>query len=573
MYTEASTEFINCIKSNRGVMTSRLTVDLVSSVLVIGADGIVSVDYSSASTKDSIRFGGLVLPTMTFRLLKDKYNVSNLDLRGKEVLWEIGIKPDESSEFEFVPVCRLTISKTPPAKLGEELQFTADSKLLGKIDQIYNAAQGTTTHRNSILADITQQIGYPIDVGRSGDFTMPSVPKGYTFREVLCAIAEYNGMFICLNRDDDTLMFKWYADSYVIVADSIPEDVLGNMQLTDSDEQYRGISCPTPSEVLVTGLPPYLILGNALGQFDGRQFRVSELLPRVTALSCRTGRIEMMLGNILYDTFDTIHSVPERHNLIECSAPSQTNEGITLTKNNDGSYTINGTAEDPVWFNLDTNSIEEGQYRLKNSIVDPTGEAREKITWGCYYTHPTGYTIVGFNSNLEVFDVDYSPDSFACSLAIYIRKGITLENVVIRPMITDKNDNYDQWEQYKPDLTLPLCQITHKYDGGLSTTINIPEIAKSEDGKNSYTGSESRANREETDVQKLYQDVNSLTVTMANKADRSELNAKANESDLLALEQRVENLEQHGVGGSSRLIRGTNFRASVQGNLYLEVNT
>ena len=72
MYTEASTEFINCIKSNRGVMTSRLTVDLVSSVLVIGADGIVSVDYSSASTEDSIRFGGLVLPTMTFRLLKDK---------------------------------------------------------------------------------------------------------------------------------------------------------------------------------------------------------------------------------------------------------------------------------------------------------------------------------------------------------------------------------------------------------------------------------------------------------------------------------------------------------------------
>ena len=579
MYTEASATFRECMKSNRGIMTSRLTFDMGGNDLVIGADGIVSVEESSASTRDEIRFGSLVLPTMTFRLLKDKYNVSNLDLRGKEVLWEIGIKPDESSEFEFVPVCRLTTAKSPPVKSGEELQFTADSKLLGKLDQLYTASQGTTKNRDSIIADISQQLGYTINVGRSGSFSLPSVPKGYTFREVLCAIAEYDGMFICVDRDDDTLMFKWYADSSVIVADSIPEDVLGDMQLTDSDERYGGISCPTPSEVLTEGTEPYLILENALGQFDGRQFRVSELLPRVTALVCRTGRIEMQLGNILYDAWDTIYSVPDRHNIINCTAPSQTTpESITIHKNNDGSYTLSGTASDICWISLDTTNIENGQYRIKSSIVDPTGEAHGKVNWGRYFKSPTAEAFYGFDIDLEVFDVPGAlyPENYSyVSLALYICKGTTLDSVVIRPMITHEDDNFDQWEQYKPDLTLPLCQISHRYDGGLSTVINIPEITQSEDGAETYTGAESREEREVSDVTKLYQDVNDLTEDMQNKADKSELNAKADESDLQALELRVEYLEQHGTGGASvsRLIRGNNLRASIQGNLYSEVST
>lgn len=577
MYTEASSTFKECMKSNRGILTSRLTIDMNGTDLVIGADGIVSVEESSASTTDEIRFGGLVLPTMSFKLLKDKYNVMNLDLRGKEVLWEVGLKPDESSAFEYVPVRRLTISKTPPVKNGETLSYTAESKLLGKLDQLYVRPQTDNNWtRNVILADITQKTGYTIDVGQSGNFGFPdqNQPTGYTYREVLSAIAEYDGMFITVNRNDDTLMFKWYADSSVIIADSIPESCLGDMQLTDSDENYNGISCPTPSEVLIAGSSPYLVLENSIGQFDGRQSRIDDLLPRLKALVCRTGRIEMQLGNILYDCFDTIHSVPDRHNIIDCHAVSQTVNGITITRNYDGTYYLNGTASYPTWISFESNNIAEGEYRIKRSIVDPASEPYDdRVEWGYHWVFTSGGEIVGngyygINIDNEIFQMPGSPvgieDSYH-TMAIHIRQNTELNNILIRPMITDVDDNYDQWEQYKPDLTLPLCQISHSYDGGLKTTINIPEIVKSEDGAEIYTGSESRAERETTEVTKLYQQVNENTTQISELA--TEVQGKASESDYLALEQRVEYLEQHSGGGGSvsRTIVGTNLRSSVQG--------
>lgn len=158
-------------------------------------------------------------------------------------------------------------------------------------------------------------------------------------------------------------------------------------------------------------------------------------------------------------------------NLLNPTLQTQTINGITCTKNNgDGTYTLNGTATDQV------------QLMLMNGI---TYSLLDKKILGC----PSGGSMNTYcllvsmydengNYKLEAYDTgdgvriynDYS--SYAVSLLI--RKGITCDNLVFKPMITtDLNATYDDFEPYQGnEATLPYTLNAIPVTSGGNVTID-----------------------------------------------------------------------------------------------------
>jgi hypothetical protein len=55
-------------------------------------------------------------------------------------------------------------------------------------------------------------------------------------------------------------------------------------------------------------------------------------------------------------------------------------------------------------------------------------------------------------------------------------------------MILASDDPYTEWEPYREDVTVPVCQIRHSYDGGLRTTITVPEVELDDTAEVQQTG-------------------------------------------------------------------------------------
>ena len=161
---------------------------------------------------------------------------------------------------------------------------------------------------------------------------------------------------------------------------------------------------------------------------------------------------------------------------------TQTTNGITATKNNDGTITLNGTSTEAIFLNLNGNKslipITQGDIISigVNNILptSPTGMYVELRQYGA-----TGNSfVISKGQSAKVNQIANYTDN--CFMFIYIPSGMTLNNFVIFPMVV-KASSLGDYEPYtggipspNPDYPSPIESIT--------------EISATVTGKNLFDG-------------------------------------------------------------------------------------
>lgn len=138
-------------------------------------------------------------------------------------------------------------------------------------------------------------------------------------------------------------------------------------------------------------------------------------------------------------------------NLLKSTLETSTEYGIICTKNNNGSYTLNGTATGNVTFVLDDYKKYYGSnYKL---VGCPSG--------GSEY----GYSLIlnSKGSNPNIIDTgnglltNNAKDGEVYRIGIRIYNGVTLNNLVFKPMLTkDLNARYNDYVPYTKQSLISL---------------------------------------------------------------------------------------------------------------------
>lgn len=137
-------------------------------------------------------------------------------------------------------------------------------------------------------------------------------------------------------------------------------------------------------------------------------------------------------------------AIREGYNLLPPFSSTVLN-GITYTKNEDGTITVNGTASADSFYRQNIN-LEEGDYYLSGS---PTGGANNT-----YYLQAMGYGEAGNDyGSGTTFKVT---SSSSVGIRIMICNGTTVNNLVFKPMLVKGTEKKD-YEQYgaSPSLEYP----------------------------------------------------------------------------------------------------------------------
>lgn len=156
---------------------------------------------------------------------------------------------------------------------------------------------------------------------------------------------------------------------------------------------------------------------------------------------------------------NSYQAIREGYNLLPPFSSTVLN-GITYTKNEDGTITVNGTASADSFYSQNIN-LEEGDYYLSGS---PTGGANNT-----YYLQAMGFGEAGNDyGSGTTFKVTTSS---SVGIRIMIYQGVTVNNLVFKPMIVKGTEKKD-YEQYgvSPSLDYPseveaIGDNTNLFDG------------------------------------------------------------------------------------------------------------
>ena len=131
-------------------------------------------------------------------------------------------------------------------------------------------------------------------------------------------------------------------------------------------------------------------------------------------------------------------------NLLNSTLETTTQNGITCTNNGDGTYTLNGTTTDAVFFNINKNiSINKGT-KYKVVCLKDEDYVQNKIMSCVRRVDTTAEYMLNNGS--------FVPDSKKCWLWIKIEKNVTVSNLVAKPMLTTNlNATYDDFVPYTGD--------------------------------------------------------------------------------------------------------------------------
>lgn len=175
----------------------------------------------------------------------------------------------------------------------------------------------------------------------------------------------------------------------------------------------------------------------------------------------------------------------EGYNLLENKATTQTQNGVTITKNTDGTLVVNGTATSSFIFSIASNiALKNGEkYRLSGC---PAGGADKKyaLTMNQYYENQSHYTQDYGSGSLFTYN-----ELSANTNSVYIRviKDVTYNNLIFKPMII-AGENEKEYEQYgaTPSLEFPSEIKTVKDNVNLTVAnknyINIENTSKTING-------------------------------------------------------------------------------------------
>lgn len=163
-------------------------------------------------------------------------------------------------------------------------------------------------------------------------------------------------------------------------------------------------------------------------------------------------------------------------NLLKTEQQDETKDGITITRNDDGTYVLNGTATIDVDFSLTSKfPAEKGKtYRM-------TGISKEKSGIFMYVTD--GSTSYSCASGVGV-TFTYTSESGKKYIHLLIPSGKTLNNITVKPMIVDgltyPNTTYDDYEPYTGGIASPNPDYPQEIKSIENPTVSVA-------GKNLYS--------------------------------------------------------------------------------------
>ena len=193
-------------------------------------------------------------------------------------------------------------------------------------------------------------------------------------------------------------------------------------------------------------------------------------LDTITPKNTASGELVHVTDALPLDTFGTKSSgnveqfTTTGKNKLPSINTSQTINGITFTKNNDGSITANGTATNDAIYPLnnegttiaDTLNISPGNYKLIDSVGDYTNYFTQ-----LYYNNSTdGSKFI--NTGLDTaLNFTISENSIGRA-TVYIRSGVTVNNLTFKPMILLVSETDETYEPFtngaspNPDYQQPI---------------------------------------------------------------------------------------------------------------------
>ncbi len=165
-------------------------------------------------------------------------------------------------------------------------------------------------------------------------------------------------------------------------------------------------------------------------------------------------------------------------NLLNPALATTTSNGVTCTKNNDGTYTLNGTATSFTYFYLVT-AIENNFSGLKYIGAPEGSNWNTYFLWGMYRDKNKAETanLTSYNSGTIIESKEKYP---YLDFRIAIRQGQTFNNLTFKPMLT--TDIEATYEDYVPSSgyeiktcgknLLPISSIESRTVNGVTFTNN-----------------------------------------------------------------------------------------------------
>ena len=163
---------------------------------------------------------------------------------------------------------------------------------------------------------------------------------------------------------------------------------------------------------------------------------------------------------------DSLSVIGKCKNLLNPTLATTTTNGVTCTANGDGTYTVNGTASIDTFFALESYKSYTGDeiFRL---VGCPSGGASSKYSLAF---RPIGAEQNRWDSGDGVTFNDLSV-SQKYAVVIIIRSGVTVSNLVFKPMLVDAsktpNATYDDFVPYTGDgetLTADVAELNSNLD-------------------------------------------------------------------------------------------------------------
>lgn len=162
-------------------------------------------------------------------------------------------------------------------------------------------------------------------------------------------------------------------------------------------------------------------------------------------------------------------------NLIEPKIATNSINGITLTNNGDGSYTLDGTATANMSFNFNNIEItfKKGSYIFNNNTALPVGVWYSLISFDTGTPRYLFSTLV--NQNIKTLTFDKDTKFKRIQEYIYINKGVSLNNLVIKPQLEfgATATPYEQHLETQITANLPEGEFIGKIDNTYKDTLKV----------------------------------------------------------------------------------------------------
>ena len=132
-----------------------------------------------------------------------------------------------------------------------------------------------------------------------------------------------------------------------------------------------------------------------------------------------------LMKNIVVEG-NTVQNSTKGLNLINCTGKTTTVNGITMTNNGDGTYTVNGTATDDF-------DVAVVPYTTKQNIYYTLSGCPSGGSETTYYLDPRGYSY-DTGSGITIRNPN---QDFSNYIRIVIKNGVTVNNLLFKPMFNE----------------------------------------------------------------------------------------------------------------------------------------